>query len=127
MEDEIYHRLLAVHAGAVDSRESPNQRASFQLCYDTNIISNCPNHTMSNTKEYATSPHEPTIPIKEFTVSFPQTELDDLNALLRQAVKRPPRETYENSYSKLNLGVSREWLMYATKYWSESFKWSVKQ
>ncbi len=31
----------------------------------------------------------------------------NLHALLRQAVKRPPKETYEITTSKLNLGVTR--------------------
>ncbi len=65
----------------------------------------------SSSEAYAHLPHEPTIPIERFHAAVPPTDVDDLHALLRQGVKRPPKETYENTTSKLNLGVTRDWMI----------------
>lgn len=85
-----------------------------------------PSDKMSeNTLPFSSPPYRPTIPIRSFHANIPRDDVDELKTLLRQAVKRPPRETYENTTSKLNLGVTREWMIEMTKYWSERFDWPV--
>ncbi len=76
-------------------------------------------------RPFGSLPHTPTIQIKDFSVAIPRSDVDDLQSLLRQALKRPPRKTYENTSSSRKLGISREWIVETTKYWEETFDWCV--
>ncbi|ODN84297.1 hypothetical protein L202_00277 [Cryptococcus amylolentus CBS 6039] len=67
---------------------------------------------------YATLPHQPTIPIRPFSVSIPDSDIQDLHSLLKST--RIAKQSYENAESAAkvnNFGVSREWLVNMRDEW----------
>jgi hypothetical protein len=74
-------------------------------------------------KPYSTLPHKTSIQVEPFTVSIPQNDLDDLQALLK--LTRIPKETFENSKPHPeDYGVTREWFIKAREAWM-AFDWYV--
>jgi len=70
---------------------------------------------------YSNFPHKPTIQVDPFTVSIPQSDLDDLKVILKHT--RIPKETFENSQTHPeDYGVTREWFIKAREAWLE-FDW----
>jgi len=70
---------------------------------------------------YSNFPHKPTIQVDPFTVSIPQSDLDDLKVILKHT--RIPKETFENSQThREDYGVTREWFIKAREAWLE-FDW----
>lgn len=72
---------------------------------------------------YSTPPHSPTIPIKPFTYSVPDNELDELKTLLKSS--RLTKKGYENSTKEIYLGVKRDWVEEARRYWLGEYDWYV--
>ena len=70
---------------------------------------------------FAELPHESAIPLHPFKIDTPQSELDDLKALL--AATRLPTKTFENVQTKDNFGVTRKWIVEAKDTWLNSFDW----
>ncbi|WVQ71080.1 hypothetical protein IAR50_000605 [Cryptococcus sp. DSM 104548] len=61
---------------------------------------------------FANLPNQPTIPLRAFSISIPDTDIHELHSLLR--CSRIAKESYENTTSaaeKNSFGVSREWLI----------------
>ena len=78
---------------------------------------------IDNTMTWATTFSNTTIPLSPFSLSIPDSQLDDLRTLLR--LTRLPKETYENTQTKENFGVTREWVAGASKVWQNEFDWCV--
>ena len=69
-------------------------------------------------ESYSNLPHKPTIQVDPFTVSIPQSDLDDLKVILKHT--RIPKETFENSQTHPeDYGVTREWFIKAREAWLE--------
>lgn len=69
---------------------------------------------------FSTPPQKATLPLKSFTINTPQSDLDDLKTFLR--LTRVPKETYENTQTEDNLGITRRWFEDSKKAW-EGFDW----
>ncbi|CAD6573514.1 MAG: hypothetical protein TREMPRED_000846 [Tremellales sp. Tagirdzhanova-0007] len=74
---------------------------------------------------FAELPHESAIPLHPFKIDTPQSELDDLKALL--AATRLPTKTFENVQTKDNFGVTRKWIVEAKDTWLNSFDWRKQE
>lgn len=73
---------------------------------------------------FDTLPHGASKSIKPFKVDIPQQDLDSLTTLLKLSPLPPP--TYENSLpegGEPRLGVRRDWLSTAKRYWETEFDW----
>lgn len=66
-------------------------------------------------------PYESTVRLQPFRIKTPQSELDDLKALL--VAIRLPKETFENVQTKDNFGVTRKWMVEAKNAWLDDFDW----
>ena len=68
-------------------------------------------------------PHGASDAIKPWQVDIPQQDLDDLTRLLKASRLAPP--TFENSLPQhdRHLGLRRDWLLAAKKYWETEFDW----
>ena len=64
---------------------------------------------------YSTLPSSAIIPVETFTISTPQSDLDDLRRLIQ--LSRIPKATYENTQTEDNFGITREWLVKAKEEW----------
>ena len=60
---------------------------------------------------------------EDFIVAFPQTELDDLRALI--AASRVGSETFEGLQQDRKYGITTQWLRDAKRSWLEDFNWYV--
>lgn len=56
-----------------------------------------------------------------FQVSIPQERLSDLESLLKLSKIAP--NTYENSRTNSQYGVTKDWLMAMRERWLDSYKW----
>lgn len=74
---------------------------------------------------FSTPPNEPTIPLRPFTLSVPQADVDELRSLLKSS--RLTKRTYENTTQEVYLGVKRDWVEEATRYWLEEYDWCVRR
>lgn len=70
---------------------------------------------------YSTLPFTPSVPVEPYKVDIPQSDVDDLKALLK--LTRVPKETFENSRKhEEDYGITREWFQTARQAWME-FDW----
>lgn len=72
---------------------------------------------------FSKPPHSPTIPIKPHTFSVPSEDIAELRTLLKSA--RLTKRSYENSTEEVYLGVKRDWVEEARRYWLEEYDWCV--
>ena len=75
-------------------------------------------------KAFGVLPSTARIKPEEFTVSFPQPELDDLRSLI--AASRVGPDTFEGFQQDRKYGVSAQWLRDAKTSWLEDFNWYVQ-
>lgn len=67
-------------------------------------------------------PRDPTISVKEFKVSVPQAQIEDLRErLVNQA---PRKSTWDNTVGPHHLGVKKHWLDETIEQW-KWFNWYV--
>jgi hypothetical protein len=73
---------------------------------------------------YDTPPTTATISLEDFKVSITDSQLEELQQLLR--LGRLPRATYENAVQQEGqFGVTREWMSSTRDYWADEFDWQV--
>lgn len=75
-------------------------------------------------KAFGVLPSTARIKPEEFTVSFPQPELDDLRSLI--AASRVGPETFEGLQQDRKYGITTQWLRDAKASWLEEFDWQVR-
>jgi len=77
---------------------------------------------MSQTrKAFGVLPPNARITPEDFTVAFPQTELDDLRSLITASRVGP--ETFEGLQQDRKYGITTQWLRDAKTTWLEEFDW----
>ncbi|KAI8719896.1 EHN domain-containing protein [Fusarium sp. LHS14.1] len=59
--------------------------------------------------------------VRLFTVSVPQSRIDNLKTLLSISPVAPPN--FENSRSDGSYGVTRDWMGAALEYWKKTYDW----
>jgi microsomal epoxide hydrolase len=62
-----------------------------------------------------------TIPISHFTVSIPDSEVDDMKTLVK--LSKLPRPTYEGRFR--NFGVTGDWMKDAKEMWENDYDWHI--
>lgn len=70
---------------------------------------------------YDQPPQTPTIFLKKHTLAVPSEDGDELRTLLKSA--RLTRPTYESTTKEVYLGVKRDWVVEARRYWMEDYDW----
>lgn len=71
---------------------------------------------------YDTLPTTATVPVERFQVSITDSQLEELQQLLRLGRLAPP--TYENAVQQEGqFGVTREWMSSTRDYWVNKFDW----
>ena len=80
-------------------------------------------HPSSTT--FASFPHDPTIPVRPFTVQTKASELDDLRQLI--SVSRIASPIFENTQTSQYFGLTREWIIHTRDYWLNQFNWWVER
>lgn len=76
---------------------------------------------MSSLNGFDTLPSGSSPSISPFTLQTPDTDLEALQTLLNLSPLAP--ETWENTTSTKNFGISRAWLAAAKQTWQTSFSW----
>jgi microsomal epoxide hydrolase len=72
-------------------------------------------------KDFGTVPSNARITPEDFTIAFPQTELDDLRSLI--SASRVGPETFEGLQQDRKYGITTKWLRDAKMTWLEGFDW----
>lgn len=72
---------------------------------------------------YSTPPNKPTISIRPHSLDIPSADIDELRTLLKSS--RLTRRTYENTTQDVYLGVKRDWVEEARRYWLDDYDWYV--
>lgn len=67
------------------------------------------------------SPFKGTLKVEDFKVSIPDQEIEDFKTLLKLSKIGP--ETYANTATDANYGVSREWIVKAKERWLSGYDW----
>ncbi|GAB1201447.1 hypothetical protein APSETT445_000021 [Aspergillus pseudonomiae] len=76
-------------------------------------------------RPFATLPKTAGVAPTPFTVSFPKSQLDELETLIKLAKLAP--STYENSQVDTRYGVTTDWLVAMKDHWLRSYKWRASE
>ncbi|KAM0790792.1 hypothetical protein ACM66B_004640 [Microbotryomycetes sp. NB124-2] len=74
---------------------------------------------------YATPPSTCTLKLEPFRVNVPQTDINELQALLKASRVAP--QVYENSRDDRKFGLTYEWTTDALEYWKQKFDWRAQE
>jgi microsomal epoxide hydrolase len=70
-------------------------------------------------------PYTPPLTAKPYTLSVPESDLNQWRQLLELSPLGP--KTYENSQSKTYMGMTYEWLAAAKQHWLTKFDWRAQE